>query len=123
MADERPARELTRVEAEERLGMVELVHRVLDRGALIHGDVIISVAGIDLVYVGLRVLLASAETMRQKQALPLRTPGRRAAGRDAAGRDAAGRDAAGRDAAGRDAAGRDAAGRDAAGQDDRARDG
>jgi hypothetical protein len=66
MMDERPPDTLARLEAEERLGMVELVHRVLDRGAVVAGDVVISVAGIDLVYVGLRVLLASAETMRRK---------------------------------------------------------
>jgi hypothetical protein len=48
---------------EEELSLVELVNRVLDRGAVISGDVTISVAGIDLVYVGLRVLLASVESM------------------------------------------------------------
>jgi len=87
MADERPARALTRVEAEEHLGMVELVHRVLDRGALIHGDVMISVAGVDLVYVGLRVLLSSVETMQAKGALRPPDPGRDAAGQDDRGRD------------------------------------
>ena len=48
---------------EDELSLVELVNRVLDRGAVISGDVTISVAGVDLVYVGLRVLLASVESM------------------------------------------------------------
>lgn len=46
------------------LSLAELVNRVLDRGAVVSGDVVISVAGVDLVYVGLRVLLSSVESMR-----------------------------------------------------------
>jgi len=56
--------------SDERLRLVELVNRVLDRGAVISGDVLISVAGIDLIYVGLRVVIASAETMKDRGALP-----------------------------------------------------
>ncbi len=48
---------------QDELSLVELVNRVLDRGAVVSGDVVISVAGVDLVYVGLRVLLASVESM------------------------------------------------------------
>jgi hypothetical protein len=44
------------------LGLAELVNRVLDRGAVISGEVLISVADVDLIYLGLRVVLASAET-------------------------------------------------------------
>jgi gas vesicle structural protein len=51
---------------QEELQLVELVNRVLDRGVVVGGDVIISVAGVDLLYVGLRVLLSSVETMREK---------------------------------------------------------
>ena len=52
--------------AEEEYALVDLVTRVLDRGVLIQGDVVLSVAGIDLVYVGLQVLLSSVETMRER---------------------------------------------------------
>ena len=45
--------------------LVELVDRVLNKGVVISGDITLSVAGIDLVYVGLRVLLASAGTLDQ----------------------------------------------------------
>lgn len=51
---------------DDQLSLAELVNRVLDRGAVISGDVVISVAGIDLVYVGLRVLLSSVESMRAR---------------------------------------------------------
>ncbi len=47
----------------ERVRLVELVDRVLDRGVVLRGDVIISVAGIDLVYLELRLLLSSVETL------------------------------------------------------------
>lgn len=49
---------------EDQLGLVELVNRVLDKGAVVSGDVVISVAGVDLVYLGLRLLLSSVESMR-----------------------------------------------------------
>jgi gas vesicle structural protein len=48
---------------DERIRLVELVDRVLDRGVVLRGDVIISVAGIDLVYLELRLLLAAMETL------------------------------------------------------------
>lgn len=48
---------------ERELSLAELVNRVLDRGAVISGDVMLSVAGVDLVYVGLRLVLTSVDTM------------------------------------------------------------
>jgi hypothetical protein len=42
--------------------LVELVDRILDKGVILSGDITLSVAGIDLVYVSLRALLASVET-------------------------------------------------------------
>ena len=47
---------------EDQLSLAELVNRVLDRGAIITGEVVISVAGIDLLFVGLQLVLSSAET-------------------------------------------------------------
>jgi hypothetical protein len=40
--------------------LIELVDRVLNTGVVLVGDITLSVAGVDLVYVGLRLLLASA---------------------------------------------------------------
>lgn len=54
---------------DERLRLVELVDRVLDRGVVLRGDVTISVAGIDLVYLELRLLLSGIEAMAAR-ALP-----------------------------------------------------
>lgn len=51
---------------DDRLRLVELVNRVLDRGAVITGDVVISVAGVDLVYLGLNLVLTSVETARTR---------------------------------------------------------
>ena len=48
---------------EQQITLVELVDRVLNRGVVVTGDITLAVAGIDLVYVGLRVLLASASTL------------------------------------------------------------
>lgn len=48
--------------------LVELVDRVLNKGVVLVGDITLSVADVDLVYVGLRVLLASASTL-DRQAL------------------------------------------------------
>lgn len=47
--------------------LVELVNRVLDKGAVISGDVVISVAGVDLIYVGLRLVVSSVETMKLRE--------------------------------------------------------
>ena len=45
--------------------LLEILDRVLDKGVVISGDIVISVADVDLVYLGLRVLLSSVETMEK----------------------------------------------------------
>ena len=50
---------------DDELSLVELVNRVLDRGVVVTGEVTISVAGVDLIYLGLNLVLASAETLRR----------------------------------------------------------
>jgi len=40
-------------------GLVDLLDRVVHRGAVVNGDVIISLAGIDLIRLDLRLLLVS----------------------------------------------------------------
>lgn len=44
--------------------LVDLVNRVLDRGVVLTGEVTISVAGVDLVYLGLNAVLTSVATAR-----------------------------------------------------------
>ena len=46
------------------VALVDLVNRVMDRGIVISGDVIISVADVDLIYLKLSLLLSSVETLR-----------------------------------------------------------
>ena len=48
---------------EQQITLLELVDRVLNKGVVLSGDITLSVADVDLVYVGLRVLLASAGTL------------------------------------------------------------
>lgn len=42
--------------------LVDLADRLLGKGVSISGDLVVSVAGVDLVYLSLRALLASVET-------------------------------------------------------------
>ena len=48
---------------QQQVTLIELVDRVLNKGVALTGDITLSVAGVDLVYVGLRVLLASVSTL------------------------------------------------------------
>jgi gas vesicle structural protein len=50
---------------EDDVTLVELVDRVLGAGVVLTGDLTLAVAGVDLVYVGLRVLLASVSTLEE----------------------------------------------------------
>jgi gas vesicle structural protein len=52
----------------EQVTLVDLVDRVLNKGVVLTGDLTLAVADIDLVYVGLRVLLASAATLEGEPA-------------------------------------------------------
>lgn len=51
---------------EERLSLCEALDRVLNKGAVICGDVTISVANVDLIYLSLRLLVTSVETARRQ---------------------------------------------------------
>jgi Gas vesicle protein len=42
------------------LALVDLLDRLLDGGVVVAGDVVLSMAGVDLVYLGLRLVLAPA---------------------------------------------------------------
>ncbi len=57
---------MTAVSAEARdVTLLELVDRLLDKGVVLVGDITISVADVDLIVLGLRLLLASAERVQQ----------------------------------------------------------
>jgi gas vesicle structural protein len=50
---------------EQQVTLIELVDRVLNKGVVIAGDVTLSVAGVDLVYLGLRLLLTSVAALER----------------------------------------------------------
>ena len=50
----------------ERLALVELVNRVLDKGVVVTGEVTVSIAGVDLLFLGLQVILSSIDTLANK---------------------------------------------------------
>jgi hypothetical protein len=47
------------------LALADLLDRALSTGVVIWGEATISLAGVDLVYVGLKVLVASVETAQR----------------------------------------------------------
>jgi hypothetical protein len=50
---------------ERPVSLSEVLDRVLNKGVVVAGEVVISVAGVDLVYLGLNVLLTSVQTALQ----------------------------------------------------------
>lgn len=48
-----------------KINLVETLDRALNKGIVIAGDVTISVANVDLVYIQLRLLISSVETAMQ----------------------------------------------------------
>jgi hypothetical protein len=50
---------------DERVSLCEVLDRVLNKGAVVVGEATISVANIDLIYLGLQVVLTSIETARR----------------------------------------------------------
>ena len=46
--------------------LVDLINRVLDKGVVVTGNVTLSVAGVDLVYLGLNAVLTSVSAARRR---------------------------------------------------------
>jgi hypothetical protein len=53
------------IDAEEHISLCETLDRVLNKGVVVAGDVVISVADVDLVYLSLQLVLTSVETARK----------------------------------------------------------
>ena len=49
---------------ERRVSLCETLDRVLNKGAVIAGEIVVSIADVDLLYIGLNLMLTSVETMR-----------------------------------------------------------
>jgi hypothetical protein len=50
-----------RARREREMSLLELIDRLLAGGVVIHGDITLAVADVDLVYVGLRALVTSID--------------------------------------------------------------
>jgi gas vesicle structural protein len=59
-----PAGEVVMIgsDAQDEVSLLDILDHVLNTGVVIHGSLVISLAGVDLVYVGLNVVLTSVET-------------------------------------------------------------
>jgi hypothetical protein len=56
--------------AERDVALVDLIDRLLGGGVVIFGDITLAAADVDLVYVGLRALVASVATAQGEGMLP-----------------------------------------------------
>ena len=54
--------------------LCEALDRILNKGAVILGEVTISVANVDLIYLGLQIILSSIETRNGDNCLLGKTP-------------------------------------------------
>lgn len=54
-------------EEEKEMTLLELLDRLLDKGIVIYGDVMISIADIDLIYIGLRLVIGSVDTVNNNK--------------------------------------------------------
>ena len=64
-ASDRLLPELCELEECERVSICEVLDRVLNKGVVVAGEVTISVADVDLLYLGLQLVLTSIETARE----------------------------------------------------------
>ena len=70
-AQERNRANRERTRRANQASLVDLVDRLLDGGVVIHGDITIAVADVDLLYVGLRALVSSVENMEKKTGIKM----------------------------------------------------
>lgn len=59
---------------EKEVTLLDLLDRILDKGILLNGDITISVADVDLIYVGLKLLLSSVETIEHMRTTAPQSP-------------------------------------------------
>jgi hypothetical protein len=62
---ERQERGVSRALRDRDVSLLDLVDRLLAGGVVIHGDITLAVADVDLLYVGLRAMVASVETLER----------------------------------------------------------
>jgi hypothetical protein len=57
---------LPEVKNRESVSLCEALDRMLNKGVVVAGEIVISVADVDLIYLNLQLLLTSIETARQQ---------------------------------------------------------
>src|SRR3954447_15272105 len=72
---ERQQRGVSRALRNRDVSLLDLVDRLLDGGVVIHGDITLAVADVDLLYVGLRALVSSVETIERDLGVSLSARG------------------------------------------------
>jgi hypothetical protein len=72
---ERQERGVSRALRSRDVSLLDLVDRLLAGGVVIHGDITLAVADVDLVYVGLRALISSVETVEREMGVSLSARG------------------------------------------------
>ncbi len=54
----------------QELALSDLLDRALNKGVVIYGEATVSLAGVDLVYVGLKVLVGSVDAVQRMRSAP-----------------------------------------------------
>jgi len=57
----------TRPKAQEKTTLVDILDTVIDKGAVVHGDLVVRLADLDLLFVGLRIVLTSISRQEKIQ--------------------------------------------------------
>jgi hypothetical protein len=71
---ERQRAGVSRAVRDRDVSLLDLIDRLLDGGVVIHGDITLAVADVDLVYLGLRAVIASADKVERDLVGPLDRP-------------------------------------------------
>jgi len=62
---------------QDEVSLLDILDHVLNAGVVIHGSLVLSLAGVDLIYVGLNLVLTSVETALRhmgQERLPPKNP-------------------------------------------------
>ncbi|MCK8817050.1 gas vesicle protein [Natroniella sulfidigena] len=58
---------MSELDLQQEVTLLDLLDRLLNKGIVLSGDLVLTVADIDLLYVGLRVLITSVENLEGLQ--------------------------------------------------------
>jgi hypothetical protein len=62
------------VAREKEVTLLDLLDRILTKGVYVLGDITLSVADVDLVYIGLKILLSSTDKVEEMRKLAAQHP-------------------------------------------------